>query len=95
MEALRSATRMPGSVVGRSRMQLRAFNEVSRLAADSMRRGAAQHGAMQRRELAFHLVSESIIPSILPGRRPSPPTYLPTPFVAWASPPGHERRPIS
>lgn len=64
----RSATRMPGSVVGRTGMQLRTFNEVSRLAADPTRRGVAR-----RRELAFHLVSESIIPSILPGRRPYPP----------------------
>lgn len=86
----RSATRMPGSVVGRSRMQLRAFNEVSRLAADPTRCGAAWHGATQRRELAFHLVSESIIPSILPGRRPNPPIYPPrstaVPTKARASP---------
>jgi len=70
-------TRMPRSVVGRSGMQLRAFNEVSRLAADLTRCGAAWHGATRRRELAFHLVSESIIPSILPGRRPNPPIYSP------------------
>lgn len=35
-----TAMRMPESAVGRSRMQLRAFNEVSRLAADPTQRGA-------------------------------------------------------
>lgn len=69
----RVAMRMPGSAVGRRGMQLRAFNEVSRLAADSTWSEAAQRNATRRdatlrRELAFHLVSESIIPSILPSR---------------------------
>lgn len=38
----RCATRMPESAVARSRMQLRAFNEVSRLAADPTQRGVTR-----------------------------------------------------
>lgn len=44
-EERREAMRMPGSAAGRRGMQLRAFNEVSRLAADSTRSEAAQRDA--------------------------------------------------